>query len=82
MDDVIVRDRAVVVSDKLRSISVLRLVEETVNTSEDGDGGMDVDDQRTTARLETVAMDMHAVWPTSVEILDDDKTIVAAQVGI
>lgn len=78
MDDVVIRGDMIVVSDKLRSVSVLRLVRELVNTS-DGET-MDLDDQNSLVHFETVAMDMHAIWPTSIEILDDDKTIIAAQV--
>jgi hypothetical protein len=62
---VVVRGETIVVGDKLRSVSVLRLVEE----------------RATQVRLETVAMDMNAIWPSSVEILDDGKTIIAAQVS-
>lgn len=81
MDDVVIRGQMIVVSDRLRSVSVLRLVQEVVNTSDDDDEPMDVDDQSSSVHFETIAMDMHAVWPTSVGILDDDKTIIAAQVN-
>ncbi|KAF8606903.1 hypothetical protein BDV93DRAFT_520522 [Ceratobasidium sp. AG-I] len=79
MDDVVIRGQIIVVSDRLRSVSVLRLVQEVVNTSDDEDEPMDVDDQNPSVHFETIAMDMHAVWPTSIGILDDDKTIIAAQ---
>jgi hypothetical protein len=66
----IVRGETIVVSDKLRSVS------------DEEDEDMDVVEQRVTeVRLETVAMDMNAIWPSSVEILDDGKTIIAAQVS-
>ena len=81
MDDVIIRGDMVVVSDKLRSVSVLRLVREVVNTSDDGET-MDLDDQNSSVHFETVAMDMHAIWPTSVEILDDLRVVVGDNIEV
>ncbi|CAE7225587.1 unnamed protein product [Rhizoctonia solani] len=73
--DIIVRPNMLVVSDKLRSVSVLRLVEHTeLPDSEDLE-----EEESTILQLETVAMDMHAVWPTSIEVLSDNKTIIASQ---
>ncbi|CUA72541.1 hypothetical protein RSOLAG22IIIB_04940 [Rhizoctonia solani] len=74
--DIIVRPNMLVVSDALRSISVLRLVERTELSDL---GGMEEEDS-TILQFETVAMDMHAIWPTSVEVLSDNKTIIASQV--
>lgn len=81
VDDVIIREQMIVVGDKLRSVSVLRLVQ--TSDSDDSDVDMDGngDNKSTNMRLETVAMDMHAIWPTSIEVLSDNKTIIAAQVS-
>ncbi|KAG8731214.1 DNA damage-binding protein 1 [Ceratobasidium sp. 423] len=67
----------IVVSDKLRSVSVIRLLERTEIS--DSDEGID-EEESTILQFETVAMDMHAIWPTSVEVLSDNKTIIASQV--
>ncbi|CAE6406899.1 unnamed protein product [Rhizoctonia solani] len=75
--DIIVRPNMLVVSDALRSISVLRLVERTELSDL---GGMEEEEDSTILQFETVAMDMHAIWPTSVEVLSDNKTIIASQV--
>ncbi|CAE6460238.1 unnamed protein product [Rhizoctonia solani] len=73
--DIIVRPNMLVVSDRLRSVSVLRLIERTeISDSED------MEEESTILQFETVAMDMHAVWPTSIEVLPDNKTIIASQV--
>jgi hypothetical protein len=80
VDDVIVREHMIVVSDKLRSVSVLRLVEDASHSGDgDEDVNMDNGGDSVILRLETLAMDMHAVWPTSIEVLSDNKTIIAAQ---
>ncbi|EUC63468.1 CPSF A subunit region protein [Rhizoctonia solani AG-3 Rhs1AP] len=75
--DIIVRPNMLVVSDKLRSVSVLRLVEHTELS--DSENEME-EEELTILQFETVAMDMHAVWPTSIEVLSDNKTIIASQV--
>ncbi|CAE6468853.1 unnamed protein product [Rhizoctonia solani] len=75
--DIIVRPNMIVVSDKLRSVSILRFIERTeISDSEEETE----EEESTILQFETVAMDMHAVWPTSIEVLPDDKTIIASQV--
>ncbi|KAH7336916.1 CPSF A subunit region-domain-containing protein [Rhizoctonia solani] len=75
--DIIVRPNMIVVSDKLRSVSVLRFIERTEISDSDEEAE---EEESTILQFETVAMDMHAVWPTSIEVLPDDKTIIASQV--
>ncbi|CAE6415445.1 unnamed protein product [Rhizoctonia solani] len=75
--DIIVRPNMIVVSDRLRSISVLRLIERTQIS--DPDEEIEMEEDSTILQFETIAMDMHAVWPTSIEVLSDNKTIIASQ---
>ncbi|KAJ1303394.1 hypothetical protein OPQ81_011586 [Rhizoctonia solani] len=77
VQDIIIRPNMIVVSDRLRSVSVIRLIERTeiFDSDEEMKG-----EELTILQFETVAMDMHAVWPTSIEVLPDNKTIIASQV--
>ncbi|ELU38987.1 CPSF A subunit region domain-containing protein [Rhizoctonia solani AG-1 IA] len=75
--DIIVRPNMIVVSDRLRSVSVLRFIERT--STPESHEEIETEEDSTILQFETVAMDMHAVWPTSVEVLPDNKTIIASQ---
>ncbi|KAG8742174.1 hypothetical protein FRC10_001930 [Ceratobasidium sp. 414] len=81
VESLAIRGETIVVGDKLRSVSVLRLVETFADAPRNaGEDDMDVVEQKTVSvQLQTVAMDMGAIWPCAVEILDDGKTIIAAQ---
>ncbi|QRW20255.1 DNA damage-binding protein [Rhizoctonia solani] len=63
--DIIVRPNMIVVSDRLRSVSVLRFIERT--STPESHEEIETEEDSTILQFETVAMDMHAVWPTSVE---------------
>jgi hypothetical protein len=77
VQDIIVRPNMIVVSDRLRSISVIRFIERTQISEPDED--MEAEEDSTILQFETIAMDMRAVWPTSIEVLSDNKTIIASQ---
>ncbi|KAG8728342.1 hypothetical protein FRC12_021832 [Ceratobasidium sp. 428] len=79
IESLVIRGDTIVVGDKLRSVSVLKLVE-TLADASDADDAMEVVEQHAVSvQLQTTAMDMAAVWPCAVEVLDDGKTIIAAQ---
>ncbi|KAG8728375.1 hypothetical protein FRC12_021796 [Ceratobasidium sp. 428] len=80
IESLVIRGDTIVVGDKLRSVSVLKLVETLADATSDADDAMEVvEQQAVSVQLQTTAMDMAAVWPCAVEVLDDGKTIIAAQ---
>ncbi|QRW06537.1 DNA damage-binding protein [Ceratobasidium sp. AG-Ba] len=77
IQSLVIRGDTIVVGDKLRSVAVLRLVE---HFTDDEDDDMEIVERRATSvQLETVAMDMAAIWPCAVEVLNGGTTIIAAQ---
>ncbi|KAG9120684.1 hypothetical protein FRC07_003723 [Ceratobasidium sp. 392] len=81
IETIVIRGDTIVVGDKLRSVSVLRVFEKFADApGEVGEDEMEIVEQKpVSVELQTVAMDMSAVWPCAVEALDDGKTIIAAQ---